>query len=450
MPDCKDPLLHKLPPQNIEAEEALISAILIDNETLVDIADVLAPADFYKPAHQKIFAAMLALYKADIPVDLVTLSNRLRDSDDLEKIGGAAYLARIVDSAPLALNARHYAEIVHNKATLRALLSHGNTIVKRCLEDPCDTEEVLDWAESGIFKVSEMKVRPTIYAVEDLLESRFKMIKEREKNKCLYTGISSGFSELDDLTSGFQNSDLIIIAARPSMGKTAFALNLARNAAVNSGVPTIVFSLEMSKEQLTMRLICAEARLNPYRLQHGYTTPEDWQRLNAARERLSGAPIFIDDAADATALKIRTKARRLKSEKKLGLIIIDYLQLMKVQNRAERRDLDISEISRSLKGLAKDLEIPVITLSQLNRQLENREDKRPRLADLRESGALEQDADVVIFIHREAVFKRKEGVMVEDEGTADIIVAKQRNGPTDKVRLAFIEAYTRFENLAAY
>jgi replicative DNA helicase len=440
--------MPKLPPQNLEAEEALISAVLIDNQALTDIADVLAPDDFYKPAHRKIFAAMLALYKTDSPVDLVTLSNRLRQSGELENIGGAAYLARILDSAPMALNARHYAEIVHNKATLRTLLVHGNAIVNRCLDDTCDTEELLDWAESGIFKVSERKIVPTVHAVEDLLEGRFKVIAERQKYKTLYTGVPSGFGELDDLTSGFQNSDLIIIAARPSMGKTAFALNLATHAAVQNGVPTIVFSLEMSKEQLAMRLLTAESRVDPYRLKHGFTTPEDWKNLKKARKRLCGAPIYIDDASDITALKLRTKARRLKAEKKVGLVIIDYLQLMKVQQRAERRDLDISEISRSLKGLAKDLDIPVIALSQLNRQLENREDKRPRLSDLRESGALEQDADVVIFIHREAAFRRKEDAAVEDDGVADIIVAKQRNGPTDRVKLAYLREYTRFENPA--
>jgi replicative DNA helicase len=285
--------------------------------------------------------------------------------------------------------------------------------------------------------------------VEDLLEGRFQLIQERRKNKCLYTGIPSGFFDLDKLTSGFQKSDLIIIAARPSMGKTAFALNIACNAAINSGVPTIVFSLEMSKEQLVMRLISTEARLNPYRLQHGYTSPEDWEKLENVRGRLSGAPIFIDDASDTTVMKLRAKARRLKAEKKAGLIIVDYLQLMKPPRRTERRDLEIAEISRSLKGLAKDLDIPVVALSQLNRQLENREDKRPRLADLRESGSLEQDADVVIFIHRDEVYRKKEEKTVENHGIADIIVAKQRNGPTDSLRLAYIKEYTRFENLAS-
>ena len=449
MPHGMDPVYKNLPPQNIEAEQALISSILIDNETIADIAEILAAEDFYKPAHQKIFRATLGLHKSNDPVDLVTLTNRLRDSGELNDVGGSVYLADIVDTAPLAVNARHYAEIVHNKATLRQLLSHGNDIVRRCLEHVDDIDETLDWAESGIYKVSERKIRPSVYAVEDLLEGRFQLIRERHKNKCLYTGIPSGFIDLDKLTSGFQKSDLIIIAARPSMGKTAFALNIACNAAVKSGVPTIVFSLEMSKEQLVMRLISTEARLNPYRLQHGYTSPEDWDKLKEVRGRLSGAPIFIDDASDTTVMKLRAKARRLKAEKKAGLIIVDYLQLMKPPRRTERRDLEIAEISRSLKGLAKDLDIPVVALSQLNRQLENREDKRPRLADLRESGSLEQDADVVIFIHRDEVYRKKEEKTVENHGIADIIVAKQRNGPTDSLRLAYIKEYTRFENLAS-
>ena len=454
MTSRKDPLLCKVPPQNVEAEEALISAVLIDNSTLSEIVEILSPDDFYSSAHKKIFGSIIDLYKDNLPVDLVTLSNRLRDTGEMDNAGGAVYLSRILDTAPMAVNAGQYAEIVHAKATLRQLLSHGSAIVNRCLEDQGDVEAVIDWAESGLFKVSERKFKPTFYPVKDLLHERFEVIEHRQKYKTLYTGLSSGYPALDNLTSGFQNSDLIILAARPSMGKTAFALNIARNAAVEGGIPVGFFSLEMSKEQLVMRLICAESRLNAYNLQHGFVTPQDWCQLNAAGEKLAKAPIYIDDAADNTVLKLRAKARRLKKEQGLGLIIIDYLQLMKVQRPSERRDLDISEMSRSLKGLAKDLNIPVITLSQLNRQLENRDDKRPRLADLRESGALEQDADVVIFIHREEVFKDKKRKAKETapvkEGVADIIVAKQRNGPTGTVQLAFVKAYTRFENLARF
>jgi replicative DNA helicase len=447
MPGRKDPLLCKLPPQNIEAEEALIAAILIDNSTLDDIIEILSPQDFYRPAHTMIFEAIIELFKNSEPVDLVTLTNRLKRNGNLEKAGGAVYLAGVVDSVPLATNARHYAGIVHDKATLRCLIEQGNKIIDVCLEDRGDVEEIIDLAESGIFEISQKKIRPTFYKVNDLIYGSFKAIESRQKNKGGLSGVPSGFKHLDDITFGFQNSDLIILAARPSMGKTAFALNIARNAAVDYAVPVAIFSLEMSKEQLVMRLLTAEARVNAERLKGGFTSKQDWDRLNDAGGRLSKAPIYIDDATDTTALKLRTKARKLKMDKGLGLIIVDYLQLMKVSRPSDRRDLEISEISRSLKGLAKELNIPVVALSQLNRQLEKRDDKRPRLADLRESGALEQDADVVAFIHRPEVF-RKKGEAIADEGKAEIIVAKQRNGPTDTIRLAFVKQYTRFENLA--
>jgi replicative DNA helicase len=447
MPDRKDPLLCKLPPQNIEAEEALIASILIDNSTLDDIVEILSPQDFYRSAHTLIFEAIIELFKNNEPVDLVTLTNRLKLKGNLEKAGGASYLAGVMDSAPLATNARHYAGIVHDKATLRCLIEQGNAIINICLEDSRDVEEIIDLAESGIFKISQKKIRPTFYKVKDLIYGSFKAIESRQNNKTSLSGVPSGFKYLDDITFGFQNSDLIILAARPSMGKTAFALNIARNAAVDYDIPVAIFSLEMSKEQLVMRLLTAEARVNAERLKGGFTSKQDWDQLNNAGSILSNAPIYIDDATDTTALKLRTKARKLKMDKGLGLIIVDYLQLMQISRPSDRRDLDISEISRSLKGLAKELNIPVVALSQLNRQLEKRDDKRPRLADLRESGALEQDADVVAFIHRAEVFKKK-GVAIADEGKAEIIVAKQRNGPTDTIRLAFVKQYTRFENLA--
>ena len=447
MPEPKDPLLCKLPPQNIEAEEALIAAILIDNSTLDDIIEILSAQDFYKPAHTIIFGAIIELFENNEPVDLVTLTNRLRSNGNLEKAGGASYLAGIMDSVPLATNARYYARIVHDKSTLRCLVEQGNEIINICLEDRCEVEEIIDQAERGIFKISQKKIRPTFYKVNDLIHGSFKAIENRQKNKADLSGVPSGFKYLDDITFGFQNSDLIILAARPSMGKTAFALNIARNAAVDYDIPVAIFSLEMSKEQLVMRLLTAEARVNAERLKRGFTSKQDWDQLNNAGSILSKAPIYIDDATDTTPLKLRTKARKLKMDKDLGLIIVDYLQLMQVSRPSDRRDLEISEISRSLKGLAKELNIPVVALSQLNRQLEKRDDKRPRLADLRESGALEQDADVVAFIHRAEVFKKK-GEAIADEGKAEIIVAKQRNGPTDNIRLAFVKQYTRFENLA--
>ncbi len=447
MPYCEDPLLNKLPPHNIEAEESLISSVLIDNRTLNDIIEILSPGDFYRSAHQRIFSAIVDLYKDDEPVDLVTLNNKLKVRGDLDKVGGPVYLSKIMERAPFAINVRHYARIVHDNGTLRALLEKGNDIVRSCLEVRCDVQEMIDVAERGIFEISERKINPSFHRVRDLIDGSFDTIKERRENRGCVSGVPTGFKELDTLTSGFQNADLIIIAARPSMGKTAFALNIARNVAVDNNIPVAVFSLEMSKEQLALRLLAAESRVNSNRFRDGFISDDAWRRIQEAGNRLRTAPLYIDDTAGTTVLNLRTKARRLKMDKGLNLIIIDYLQLMNAHRQSERRDLDISEISRSLKGLAKELNIPVVALSQLNRQLEKRDDKRPRLSDLRESGAIEQDADLVAFIHRAEVF-RKKGESSTEEGKAEIIIAKHRNGPVDKVKLAFLKAYTRFENLA--
>ena len=436
-----------LPPQNVEAEASLLSAILIDNRILDDVVDVLIPIDFYRSAHQIIFGAMIELVEKKEPIDLVTLANILKDRGELETVGGAIYLAKLIDEVPLAVNADHYAKIIHDKATLRRLIAKGYAIIKNCFDDQENVDEIIDYAEGCIFEISEKKIKPSFFEVKDLLIGGFDTFRKCENNKGIPTGVPTGFKQLDSLTSGFQNSDLIILAARPSMGKTAFALNIARNAAVESNIPVAFFSLEMAKEQLVMRLLCSEARLNAARLRDGFISKQDWEILNKSGSTLHRAAIFIDDSPDNSALSIRAKTRRLKLEKGLGLVIIDYLQLMKVTRPNERRDLDISEISRSLKGLAKELQIPVIALSQLNRQLEKRDGKRPRLSDLRESGSLEQDADVVAFIHREEVFKKKED-KIPFEGKAELIVAKQRNGPTDSLPLAFLKSYSRFENLA--
>ena len=443
---AKNPALHRLPPQSIEAEESIISAILIDNNTLIDILEVLSADDFYKTAHKLIFSAVEALYAKSEPVDLVTLSNMLRENDQLEKIGGAAYLARLVDAVPMAVNAHHYARIIHDKAILRRLIEESNNIANRCFEDRGDVDSVIELAQSSIFSLSEGKNRPAFSPISKIIETNIDQLEERQGNRALVTGITTGFAKLDNLTSGLQNSDLIILAARPAMGKTAFALNLARNAAIEGGVPVAVFSLEMSKEQLSMRMLCAEARVDSSRIRSGFLNQDDWNRITDAAGRLTDAPIYIDDAPDISTTSIRTKSMRMKLDKGLGMIIIDYLQLMRGSINTERRDLEISEISRSLKILAKELNIPVIALSQLNRKLEERSDKRPQLSDLRESGALEQDADLVAFIYRDEVYNRDENN--PNRGTAEIILAKQRNGPTGVAPLAFLAAYTRFENLA--
>jgi replicative DNA helicase len=442
----KDPSLYHLPPQSIEAEESLLSAILLDNNTLLDVVEVLAVADFYRTAHQKIYAAIIDLFDKGEPTDLVTLANILKEKGQLDSIGGASYLARLVDAVPLAVNAQHYAKIIADKASLRRLIEKANAIAKRCYDDRGNVDDVIDFAETSIFEISERKTSQAFYPISRLIIRNIEKLEENQGDKRLVTGVPMGFGLLDTLTSGLQNSDLIILAARPSMGKTALALNIARNAAVDSNIPVAVFSLEMSKEQLSLRMLCAEARLDSSRLKGGFFSMDDWHRLTDAAGILSESPIYIDDSPSLSAMEIRAKARRLKMDKNIGLVIIDYLQLMKARAGAERRDLEISEISRSLKALAKELEIPVLAISQLNRMLEQRNDKRPKLSDLRESGALEQDADVVAFIYRDEVYNPDENN--PQKGIAEIILAKQRNGPTGRVKLTFLDAYTRFENLA--
>jgi len=443
----EDPYLYHLPPQSLEAEESILSAILVDNDTLLEVLEILSPEDFYRSAHQKIFSAISELFLRNEPVDLVTLTNILREHDRLEEIGGAAYLANLVDTVPLAVNAQYYAKIVYDKACLRRLIEKSNSIAKRCFEDRGDVDSVIDFAESSIFEISENKIRPTFYPIGKIIESNIDVLEERQGSRALVTGVATGFTKLDELTAGLQKSDLVILAGRPGMGKTALALNIAKNAAVDSNIPVAIFSLEMSKEQLSLRMLSSEARIDSSRLRRGFISQDDWIKITDSAGVLSQAPIFIDDSPNITALEIRAKSRRLKMEKDIGLIIIDYLQLMKSRASAERRDLEISEISRSLKALAKELDLPVVALSQLNRKLEERSDKRPQLADLRESGALEQDADVVAFLYRDELYNRDENN--PNKGKAELIVSKQRNGPTGFTILTFLDTYTRFENYAA-
>jgi replicative DNA helicase len=442
----KDPALHKIPPQNLEAEESVLSAILLDNDTLLDVLETLEPDNFYRSAHAKMFTAITELFAKNEPVDLVTLANILKEKGQLEEVGGATYLAKLVDTAPLAVNAQHYAKIIRDKAALRELIDSANQISTKCFQDSGNVDDVIDFAERSVFEIAGNKNKKSFYPLSQIIGHSIDALEERQGNKTLVTGVSTGFSRLDNLTSGFQKSDLILLAARPSMGKTALALNIARNAAIDADTPVAVFSIEMSKEQLSMRLLCAEARIDSSRLRSGFFSREDWVSLTNAAEVLSDAEIYIDDSANLSAMSIRAKARRLKMDKNIGLIIIDYVQLMKGSASAERRDLEISEISRGLKALAKELDIPVLALSQLNRKLEERHDKRPQLSDLRESGALEQDADVVAFIYRDEVYNKDENN--PNKGIAELLLKKQRNGPTGEIKLAFISTYTRFEDLA--
>jgi replicative DNA helicase len=444
-PQTASPDLLLVPPQNIEAEESLLSAIIVDNTVLLEVVEILAPADFYRTVNQKIYQAMTEMFERTEPIDYVTLANHLKEQGQLEAVGGAAALTRIRE-APLAVNAPHYARIVHDKAVLRRLIEKANAISKRCFQEQGPADDIVDFAESAIFEITDKKVSQAFYPLSKLINANIDFLEEKEKNKTLVTGVSTGFKDLDNLTSGLQPSDLIILAARPSMGKTALALNIARNAAVEAGVPVAVFSLEMSKEQLSLRLLCSEARVDSSRVRSGFFSDEHWNKLTDAADVLSSAPIFIDDSPSLSAMDVRAKARRLKMDKNIGLIVIDYLQLMHGRADAERRDLEISGISRSLKALAKEINVPVMALSQLNRMLEQRTDRRPRLSDLRESGALEQDADVVAFIYRDEVYNKEE--TNPNKGIAEIILAKQRNGPTGDIKLTFVHAYTRFEKLA--
>jgi replicative DNA helicase len=444
---AKDSELLNVPPHNIEAEESLLSRILVENTTLLEVVEILAPEDFYRTSHQKIFAAMIDLFKGNKPIDTVTVANHLKESGQLEQVGGASYVARLLDFDTTVSAAPHYAGIIHDKAVLRRLIEKSNAITKRCFMERGDAEEIVDFAEASIFEVTEKKARQAFYPLSKLIESNIDFLEEKQKNKSLVTGVPTGFKLLDNLTSGLQNSDLIILAGRPSMGKTALALNIARNAAVDGKVPVAIFSLEMSKEQLSLRMLCAEAKTDSARLRSGFLSTDDWSKLTDAADVLTEAPIFIDDSSSLSAMEVRAKTRRLKMDKNIGLVIIDYLQLMTGNANSERRDLEISEISRGLKALAKELSIPVIALSQLNRMLEQRNDKKPKLSDLRESGALEQDADVVMFIYRDEVYNKEEANPLK--GTAEVILAKHRNGATGEAFLTFLAAHTKFENMAA-
>jgi len=439
-----DSWLQKVPPNSVDAEQSILSAVLIDNQVLPEVLEVLSPQDFYREIHGKIFKAMVDLFERNEPADLITLTNLLKQQGQLEAVGGASYLADLVDVVPMAVNAHQYAKIVQEKAILRRLIEQSAAITTRCFEDKGDTEGILDFAERSIFEISENKVKPSFYALKDILTDTYRAVEEAYENKALVTGIPSGFQDLDQKTSGFQRGDLIIIAGRPGMGKTALALNIARNAAQETGEPAAIFSLEMSKEQLSLRMLSSEAGVDSTRMRGGFLNQEDLEKINRAAGVLYDTNLFIDDTPSISALEIRAKARRMKMEKGLGLIAIDYLQLMRGRASAERRELEISEISRSLKALAKELAIPVIALSQLNRKVEDRTNKRPVLSDLRESGAIEQDADVIIFVYREEVYNKQ--VDQAKMRLAELSVAKQRNGPTGTVSLTFLEEFTRFEN----
>ena len=442
-------IMQKLPPQNIEAEQSLLGSLLIDKDAIIRIADIVGPEDFYHDKHKIIFEAILDLFRKREPIDLLTLSNRLIDKDQLETIGGRTYLASLSNAVPTSSHVVNYAEIVQKKATLRNLISAASEITKIGYDQEEEVVDLLDRAEQRLFSVSQGHQKQMFVPINSILNETFERIDELHKEKGKLRGVPTGYNDLDNLLAGLQKSDLIILAARPSVGKTTLALDIARNVATKHKVPVGIFSLEMSKEQLVDRLLCAEANVDLWKMRTGRLSDreedDDFPRIGHALGVLSEAPIFIDDGAIANIMDIRTKARRLQMEHGLGLLIVDYLQLMEAKYRTDNRVQEISEISRGLKQIAKELNIPVLALSQLNRGVETRQPPIPKLADLRDSGSIEQDADIVMFIYREAVYKRD--LEFDRKNLAEIYIAKHRNGPTGMVKLFFDEQKVTFRNL---
>lgn len=444
---------HRLPPQNLEAEMSVLGGVLLENEALNRALEFLTTDDFYRASHRKIFKALISLSEKSEPADLVTLTAALKDRKELEDVGGSTYLATLVDYVPTAANIVYYCKLVKEKSVARKLIEASTEIATNGYEGG-DMDIILDRAEKAIFEISENRSRPSFFPVKDILKDTFKTIEKLYDRKELVTGVPTGYHDLDKMTAGMQAGDLVIIAGRPSMGKTAFALNVVEYATAHAStkVPAVVFSLEMSKESLVQRMLCSVAKVDAGRLRTGHLGESDWPKLTMGAGQLSESPFFIDDTPAISVLELRSKARRLKAEHGLGLIVVDYLQLMRGSN-TENRQQEISEISRSLKALAKELEVPVIALSQLNRSLESRTDRRPMMSDLRESGAIEQDADVIMFVYRDAVYcdacKKRDGSCDQGhEKDAEIIIGKQRNGPIGSVSLTFRGEFTRFENQA--
>ncbi len=435
---------HRLPPQNQDAERAILGAVMLDRDALGIALETIEPEDFYRPEHRTIFLVMSDLYENDRAIDGITVAEELEKRNALRKVGGNDYLADILAGTATAANVTHHARIVRDKSILRRLITASGEIAGDAFEASEETDNILDTAQTKIYNIAENRQTQAFFSVKDVVPETFRRIDEASRNKSDVTGLATGFTELDQRTAGLQNSDLIILAARPSMGKTALALNIAYHAAVEEQVPIAFFSLEMAKEQLCMRLICASGGFNNHDLRRGRIKPEDWPKLTEACSRLSEAPIFIDDSSGISVLEMKAKARRLKQQHNIGLIIVDYMQLMTGPARAENRQQEISVISRNLKGMAKDLDVPVMALSQLSRAVENRSDHKPLLSDLRESGSIEQDADAVLFLYREEYYKPDDDSV---RNRASVIIGKQRNGPIGMFDLHFHKAFTRFGNL---
>ena len=438
-----DTALERPLPHNLEAERSVLGAILIRNEALNHAAELIDSRDFFREAHRIIFDKMVLLSERGQAIDLVTLKDELARSSQLDAVGGPAYVASLVDGVPRSTNVEHYARIIKEKSTLRSLIFAASRILTNAYEAELEPDLLLDESERAIFEIADNRVRAGFVPLRDLVHESFDTIEKLQEHKGLVTGVPTGFVDLDERTSGLQPSDLIIVAARPSMGKTSFTLNVAQHVGTKTEMTVGFFSLEMSKEQLFMRLLTSEARIDAHRFRGGFLSEKDYGRLSLALGTLAESRVFVDDSASIGVLEMRAKARRLKAEHGLHLLVVDYIQLMQGRGRFDNRQQELAAISRSLKGLAKELHVPIVALSQLSRAPDARADHRPQLSDLRESGALEQDADLVLFIYREDQYERKE----ETEGVAEIIIGKQRNGPTGTVKLAFIKEFTRFENL---
>ncbi|NMB33171.1 MAG: replicative DNA helicase [Clostridium sp.] len=438
--------LGRIPPQNIQAEQSVLGALLLDKEVLSSVTEVISGQDFYRDDHKEIFEAVIDLYERAEPIDLITISEQLKARGTLDSIGGLEYLAYLANSVPTTANAKHYAGIVEEKSILRKLIRVSSEIVNMGYEASEEVSYVLDKAEQSIFDVMQKRNTQGFALIKEVLVDTFNRLEELYNNKGHVTGIPTGFSDLDFKTSGLQKSDLVLIAARPAMGKTSFVLNIAQHVAIHGGVPVAVFSLEMSKEQLVNRMLCSEAMVDSQKIRTGKLDDNDWQKVARALGPLSDAPVYIDDTPGISVTEIRAKCRKLKIEKDLGLIVIDYIQLMQGRGRGENRQQEISEISRSLKILAKEIDVPVLTLSQLSRAPEQRADHRPILSDLRESGAIEQDADIVMFLYRDDYYNPE----TEKKNIAEVIIAKHRNGSTGVVELAWLGQYTKFANLEKF
>jgi len=438
--------LGRIPPHNIEAEQSVLGAMLLNRETIPTVTEIIKPEDFYREDNREIFEAILDLYDQAEPIDLITVSEQLKLRGTMDEIGGLEYLTYLANSVPTTANARHYAQIVEEKSILRQLIKASSEIANMSYEASEEVTYVLDKAEKNIFDILQKRNFKGLIPIKDVLVETFNKLEELYNNKGHITGIPTGFADLDFKTSGLQNSDLIFIAARPAMGKTAFALNIAQYAAINRKIPVAIFSLEMSKEQLVNRMLCCEAMVDSQKMRTGKLEDDDWQKIAKALGPLSEAPIYIDDTPGISIMEIRAKCRRLKLEKNLGLVVIDYLQLLQGRGKSENRQQEISEISRSLKIMAKEINVPVITLSQLSRAPEARADHRPMLSDLRESGSIEQDADIVMFLYRDDYYNPD----TDKKNIAEVILAKHRNGSTGTVELVWLGQYTKFANLEKF